>query len=354
MVFHTLLRIGDDLPQAIIGAMAQGKARHDGGRHYLFKVDPIRLTHAIADFTSASTGLGMNHYIRGFSGYLTEAVSPTALHLPDGGQDYRRRAAEDCGVGLACMLVNDMGVPWRNITQVPESTKLRARRPDFVALRQGQELVFEAKGTSDPSGVAKMISKAKEQLHAYDRPVSAKVAIASYVPMGVDDHLIAHTVAVDPPFDRTTMLEYALENLNDVVLYRVLRFAGLAKTARALAARIAKKEGPGPIGNVTATFDAEVQQATALQTGAGELRGALKGATAQAEFFALIDPPLLRDLLMAGKSIRQLENHVGWDATSGAVISSFDDATRLAIRPRTSPARTNLLKMAGLPQASTH
>ena len=154
---------------------------------YEFEFDGTELLHAslILNNSQANLGYDIGYYLQ--SAYY---ILHRLLHYPDryiildiGPSDFKKRASEDFGVGIAALFMHrSFGINWQNISQVPANQKYSRFRPDFIAVEGNRKFIFEAKGTTQAHKISEFMGKAVQQAKSYSGSAISKLAFVSYFP----------------------------------------------------------------------------------------------------------------------------------------------------------------------------
>jgi len=103
--------------------------------------------------------------------------------LDMGPTDFKKRASEDFGVGIASLFMHrSFGINWQNISQIPANKKFSKFRPDFIAIENDRKFIFEAKGTTQAHKISEFMGKAVQQAKSYRGSAVSKLAFVSYFP----------------------------------------------------------------------------------------------------------------------------------------------------------------------------
>jgi hypothetical protein len=198
------------------------------------RLDPAVFTHAyllLAEHPERFDDI--SYYLSTIRTFFERSDATGGIVIPPGANpDIKRRLGEDLGVGLAaCFMVNMFGVMWETICQIPQNTKLSAKRPDFEGFASVSErFLFEAKGTTALRSVETFLTKALAQVKGYPEYAAAKIAIVSY--LSADERFFPSTsFVVDPP-ELPQGIEPDYETARLLHFEKVLQFVGLSGLAK--------------------------------------------------------------------------------------------------------------------------
>src|SRR5208282_3446012 len=84
---------------------------------YRFIFRRLDFHHAVEELRIHSRSFNIRHYLHGCLGFLEDVPLASNLCILNSDSDYKRRASEDFGVGLASLLVvQSFQLPWHAIT----------------------------------------------------------------------------------------------------------------------------------------------------------------------------------------------------------------------------------------------
>lgn len=106
-------------------------------RRYWFEFNDTEFYHAtlLLGKNPNRFGYDLQHYLNGIR-YSIRKLSPTKhLVIDIGTPDFKRRASEDFGVGLASLImVKSFNIKWDQISQIIKTR--RSTKPDFIAYKK--------------------------------------------------------------------------------------------------------------------------------------------------------------------------------------------------------------------------
>lgn len=197
-------------------------------------INPAAFTHAylLLGQSPLRFTTHLNYYLAGVNCFFDSTSATGCLEIPpEANTDIRRRLSEDLGVGLAAQFMVDVfGLGWDTITQIPNNAALSKKRPDFIGFTSdGQRYIFEAKGTTQFSGIEKAMSKAIGQVKSYPVGADSKFAIVSY--LSADRRFFPSTsFVVDPPA-LPAIVKLDLETARLLHFEKSLQFVGMEELA---------------------------------------------------------------------------------------------------------------------------
>jgi len=208
---------------------------------YMFEFDDVEFAHAtlLLGKDSQRFGYNLDYYLTCVLKILGH-IERDYIVLDFGPDDFKRRASEDLGVGLASLfMVKSFNVRWETIYQIPTNRKLSKLTPDFEASQNGERYIFECKGTTQPNKIEDFLTKALDQVKGYYEPADGKLAIVSYFPKSTRT-LPSFMFVADPPQRTDTGW---LEKFDKILLHyiRALEYANLSNTSRAIREYLAYK-----------------------------------------------------------------------------------------------------------------
>ena len=154
---------------------------------YEFEFDETEFLHAslILNNNQANLGYNIGYYLNS-AYYISQQLSSNRepyLILDIGPPDFKKRASEDFGVGIAALFMHrSFGINWQNISQIPANQKFSKFRPDFIAIEGNRKFIFEAKGTTQAQKISEFMGKAVQQAKSYSESAISKLAFVSYFP----------------------------------------------------------------------------------------------------------------------------------------------------------------------------
>lgn len=235
--FHHPYRI-DDLTMQRVSALASFgnllvNAQLPDSLRFL-SLDPTVFTHAYLLLANNPQRFDdVSYYLSTVNTFFERSDTVGGVRIPPtANSDIRKRLCEDLGVGLACyFMVNLFSVSWDSICQIPQNTKLSAKRPDFEGFGLGNErYLFESKGTTALRSVETFLSKAIEQVKAYPEESEARFAVVSYI--SADERFFPSTsFVVDPP-SLPQGIEPDPETARRLHFEKVLQYVGLTELAK--------------------------------------------------------------------------------------------------------------------------
>lgn len=201
---------------------------------FVFEFCPLEFTHAqnLLSQHPETYGQDLSFYLPNVATHFNQTEQNREISLGFGGDDFKRRMAEDMGVGMAALFMHKaFGVSWKTILQIPSNNKLVAKRPDFQGNNDRNEIfLFEAKGTTCPKNVAKQINQGLEQVKAFPKESRTKYVVASFF-SGAVNTFPSTVFVVDPPGEGKI-----IEDRNRAIALHyvhVLKFLGLDQQAKA-------------------------------------------------------------------------------------------------------------------------
>ena len=154
---------------------------------YEFEFNENEFLHASLILSNNQTNFGYNigYYLQS-AYYILQGLTPPPdqyIILDIGSTDFKKRAAEDFGVGISSLFMHkSFGINWQNISQIPANQKFSKFRPDFVAIEGDRKFIFEAKGTTQAHKISEFMGKAVQQAKSYTGSAVSKLAFVSYFP----------------------------------------------------------------------------------------------------------------------------------------------------------------------------
>ena len=260
MTRKTVIRFDDDsLPmnkmQIILNNNSNLKALDSKSKIYSFEFDDNAFLHAslLLGQNPQRFGYDLSYYLH-FLPSIFKNIKSDYIVLDFGSADFKRRASEDLGVGIAALfMVKSFKIRWEKIFQIPANKKLSRYTPDFEATASnGKQYIFEAKGRTSPHKMEETITKAVSQIKAYQRQNEGKFAIVSYFPTS-KKLFPSFTFVVDPSQPENI---FELDEEDKLLLHyrHALEFSALLETMSVLTrflsqkikSRMSKKEGRLP------------------------------------------------------------------------------------------------------------
>lgn len=197
-------------------------------------IDPSAFTHAYLLLgTHPQRFDDVSFYLSTINTFFERSDVIGGIKIPtSANSDIRKRLCEDLGVGLACyFMVNLFGVTWSSICQIPQNTKLSAKRPDFESFgRANERYLFESKGTTALRSVEPFLSNAIDQVKAYPEDAEARFAVVSYI--SADERFFPSTTFVVDPPSLPQGIEPDSETAQHLHFEKVLQYIGLTELAK--------------------------------------------------------------------------------------------------------------------------
>jgi len=174
-------------------------------------------------------GYDLSMYLSTVNVFFERTTQDGFIVIGDGSADFKKRMAEDLGVGLASLfMVRGLRLKWKTIAQIPTNGKLSRYRPDFLGFTENdQRYIYEAKGTTQANKLEEAMVKALKQSKSYSDQALAKFAIASYFPSS-GKQLPPFTFVADPPIAALFPPERRLAIMLHYV--NVLEYCGFQRT----------------------------------------------------------------------------------------------------------------------------
>jgi hypothetical protein len=178
-----------------------------------------------------SFGSDLSLYLATIERFFSSAGVVGQITVYNSTEDYKRRISEDLGVGLSTYIMLEMTKgSITTIAQIPKNKNISQLTPDFQGYSANNSLfIYEAKGTTVLSSIAKQVARARKQVKSYPLATKSKFLCVTYL-AGQDDLSTSHTIIADPAADASFILEIKLSRL--LHLYHVLSFIGLPKSAK--------------------------------------------------------------------------------------------------------------------------
>jgi hypothetical protein len=271
VVYFTLLGLDPTVPRTLASrielATQEVVPAFPSWRYYTF--DRLDFFHAVLELRTNPVDHDIYHYLFGLLGFFDRLVPSPNLCLPNREADFKKRASEDFGVGLANLLiVRSFNLPWNAVTQVLALTSMK-RRPDFIASAGDMTIVFETKGTTLSSKLVTNLRRGKEQLQAYRDPNALRICFSSYIPCQ-GDMVAPHVVCADPAFDMSETIRIAERLKDQYVLMRLLDFSNLQQTSQqvrtALVRALRRRVEPLPTTFDRRTYHQETETSVSVES----------------------------------------------------------------------------------------